>query len=163
MILGQPTKLQSQFRLTYNMILNLLRVEALKVEEMIKRSFSEHATQSLLPDQEKKIAVEEETLKKLEKKPCPFCDVDLGTLHDACMDYIALTKEMLRRAMMTPAGTRLLSLGRIVIIHKSQKTRTPAVIMGQGLNGAFNVVKLSFTNEEQLPSTSQSQLGLPFR
>ena len=48
-------KLKSQFRLTYNMILNLLRVEALKVEEMIKRSFSENASQKLLPDQQKKV------------------------------------------------------------------------------------------------------------
>jgi antiviral helicase SKI2 len=37
------------------MILNLLRVETLKVEEMIKRSFSENASQQLLPDQQKKI------------------------------------------------------------------------------------------------------------
>lgn len=56
MILGKPSKLQSQFRLTYNMILNLLRVEALRVEEMIKRSFSENASQRLLPDQQKRVA-----------------------------------------------------------------------------------------------------------
>ena len=37
------------------MILNLLRVEALRVEEMIKRSFSENASQKLLPDQQKKV------------------------------------------------------------------------------------------------------------
>jgi len=55
MILGTPSKLKSQFRLTYNMILNLLRVEALRVEEMIKRSFSENASQRLLPDQQKKV------------------------------------------------------------------------------------------------------------
>lgn len=55
MILGTPTRLVSQFRLTYNMILNLLRVEALKVEEMIKRSFSENASQKLLPDQQQKV------------------------------------------------------------------------------------------------------------
>lgn len=55
MILGAPSKLQSQFRLTYNMILNLLRVEALRVEEMIKRSFSENRTQKLLPDHMKKV------------------------------------------------------------------------------------------------------------
>lgn len=55
MILGTPSRLQSQFRLTYNMILNLLRVEALRVEEMIKRSFSENASQRLLPDQQKKV------------------------------------------------------------------------------------------------------------
>ncbi len=55
MITGKPGKLASQFRLTYNMILNLLRVETLKVEEMIKRSFSENASQQLLPDQQTKI------------------------------------------------------------------------------------------------------------
>jgi antiviral helicase SKI2 len=55
MIIGVPGKLSSQFRLTYNMILNLLRVEALKVEEMIKRSFSENASQRLLPTQEKAV------------------------------------------------------------------------------------------------------------
>ena len=55
MILGPPSKLKSQFRLTYNMILNLLRVEALRVEEMIKRSFSENASQRLLPDQKKRV------------------------------------------------------------------------------------------------------------
>lgn len=54
-MLGPSTKLQSQFRLTYNMILNLLRVETLKVEEMIKRSFSENASQRLRPDQQKEV------------------------------------------------------------------------------------------------------------
>lgn len=55
--MGTPTKLLSQFRLTYNMILNLLRIEALRVEEMIKHSFSENSTQTLKP--EHKIKVEE--------------------------------------------------------------------------------------------------------
>lgn len=39
---GKPTVLQSQFRLTYSMILNLLRVEALRVTDMMRRSFSEN-------------------------------------------------------------------------------------------------------------------------
>jgi superfamily II RNA helicase len=37
------------------MILNLLRVEALRVEEMIKRSFSENASQRVLPEHQKRI------------------------------------------------------------------------------------------------------------
>lgn len=53
--LGVPTRLQSQFRLTYNMILNLLRIEALRVEEMIKFSFSENSKETLKPEQEKEI------------------------------------------------------------------------------------------------------------
>ena len=74
MLLGQPTKLQSQFRLTYNMILNLLRVETLKVEEMIKRSFSENATQALLPEHEKQIKVSEADLAKVVRDSCDICD-----------------------------------------------------------------------------------------
>lgn len=45
------------------MILNLLRVEALRVEEMIKRSFSENASQRLLPEHQKKVS--EVSLSKL--------------------------------------------------------------------------------------------------
>lgn len=60
---GQPTKLLSQFRLTYNMILNLLRIEALRVEEMIKHSFSENLTQLLMPQHRIKV---EELTKELE-------------------------------------------------------------------------------------------------
>ena len=56
MMLGVPNRLSSQFRLTYNMILNLLRVEALRVEEMIKRSFSENAAQKLAPEQQRQVA-----------------------------------------------------------------------------------------------------------
>ena len=44
MMLGRPTKLESQFRLTYGMILNLLRVEELRVQDMMKRSFAEFNT-----------------------------------------------------------------------------------------------------------------------
>ena len=43
---GKPTLLSSQFRLTYNMMLNLLRAEELSVEDMMKRSFSEFHTQA---------------------------------------------------------------------------------------------------------------------
>jgi antiviral helicase SKI2 len=100
------------------MILNLLRVEALKVEEMIKRSFSEHATQSLLPDQEKQIAATEASLKRFERSTCPYCDVDLSVVHNSSVDAVGLGFEMLRRAMMTPIGRRLLSPGRVIVVHK---------------------------------------------
>ncbi|CDF37817.1 unnamed protein product [Chondrus crispus] len=37
---GVPKPLRSQFRLTYNMILNLLRIDELRVEDVMARSFS---------------------------------------------------------------------------------------------------------------------------
>ncbi|KIR81186.1 antiviral helicase SKI2 [Cryptococcus gattii EJB2] len=69
MMLGVPNRLSSQFRLTYNMILNLLRVEALKVEEMIKRSFSENATQKMAPEQQRVIAQNSQSFPSLSHSP----------------------------------------------------------------------------------------------
>lgn len=101
------------------MILNLLRVEALKVEEMIKRSFSEHATQSLLPDQQKQVAATEESLKKFAHNPCDYCNSDLGALHSASMEYISQGTEMLVRAMMTSVGRKIvMTTGRVIVHHK---------------------------------------------
>ncbi|KAE8807411.1 Helicase SKI2W [Hordeum vulgare] len=53
LLVGKPTRLESQFRLTYTMILHLLRVEELKVEDMLKRSFAEFHAQKDLPEKEK--------------------------------------------------------------------------------------------------------------
>ncbi|XP_010572728.1 PREDICTED: helicase SKI2W, partial [Haliaeetus leucocephalus] len=50
---GRPTRLQSQFRLTYSMILNLLRAQALRVEDMMRRSFSEFPLRRDAPAQER--------------------------------------------------------------------------------------------------------------
>jgi len=56
MILGIPTKLESQFRLTYNMILNLLKMGGdFRVEDMIKRSFFESYNQKLLLKQKDRL------------------------------------------------------------------------------------------------------------
>ncbi|KAL2898801.1 DExH-box ATP-dependent RNA helicase DExH11 [Bienertia sinuspersici] len=51
-IVGHPTRLESQFRLTYIMIMHLLRVEELKVEDMLKRSFAEFHSQRKLPEKQ---------------------------------------------------------------------------------------------------------------
>ena len=66
-LVGKATKLESQFRLTFNMILNLLRVEDFRVEDMIKRSFSEFASQRLLPEQQKMLKKVQDKLHTLGK------------------------------------------------------------------------------------------------
>lgn len=118
MMLGDPTKLRSQFRLTYNMILNLLRVEALKIEEMIKRSFSEHATQALLPEHEKKVQLSEADLKKVKREPCKICDIDMQACHDACMAYQRLTIEMHLSLLSNPVGRRVFGPNRLIVYKK---------------------------------------------
>ncbi|TFK94989.1 antiviral helicase [Polyporus arcularius HHB13444] len=115
MILGTPTKLQSQFRLTYNMILNLLRVEALRVEEMIKRSFSENATQRIMPENQKKVVETERKLSSLPKLECDVCAPDLERLYDVSFDIVQLNHQILTKAVNK--GGRYLTPGRIVILR----------------------------------------------
>lgn len=115
MILGDPTKLRSQFRLTYNMILNLLRVEALKIEEMIKRSFSENATQALLPEHEKKVKISEADLAKIKRQPCSICDEGIDQCHDAAISFEAGTSELHLGLPASPVGRRLLCSRRLIV------------------------------------------------
>ena len=117
MILGDPTKLRSQFRLTYNMILNLLRVEALKIEEMIKRSFSENATQALLPEHEKQVKISESDLAKIEREPCDVCDVDLDDCHTASVAYRSATTELHRGLLESPVGRRMFAPKRLIVFR----------------------------------------------
>ncbi len=55
MMQGRPMPLESQFRLTYSMILNLLRVEQLRVEDMMKRSFTEIKNQKRQSDHKEQV------------------------------------------------------------------------------------------------------------
>ncbi|OBT50372.1 hypothetical protein VE04_09051 [Pseudogymnoascus sp. 24MN13] len=131
MILGEPSKLRSQFRLTYNMILNLLRVEALKIEEMIKRSFSEHATQQLLPEHEKQVKISEADLAKIKREPCDICDVDLDACHQAGQEYMQLTLDLHLGVLGTPVGRRMFAPRKLVVYMKDG-VRTPGILLREG-------------------------------
>lgn len=132
MILGNPTKLRSQFRLTYNMILNLLRVEALKIEEMIKRSFSENATQALLPEHEKQVKLSESDLAKIKREPCDICDIDLEICHEAAMAYQSMTADLHLAIVASPIGRRMLSPRRLIVFRKVSCRVVRALLMTDG-------------------------------
>lgn len=155
MILGTPTKLRSQFRLTYNMILNLLRVEALKIEEMIKRSFSENATQALLPEQEKEVRISEADLAKIKREPCPICDIDLDECHRASMAFQSATSDMHIRLLSSPVGRRMFAPRRLIVYHK-EGIRTPGLLVregtSKGLPPRLQVLSLGPKNPRRQPS-----------
>lgn len=133
MILDPPSKLRSQFRLTYNMILNLLRVEALKIEEMIKRSFSEHATQQLLPEHEKAVKLSEADLAKIKREPCQTCDVAIDRCHQASMDYKQVTQDLYKGLIGIPIGKKLFTQKRLIVWNK-EGVRTPGILLNEGVS-----------------------------
>jgi antiviral helicase SKI2 len=132
MILGKPTKLESQFRVTYNMILNLLRVEAIKVEDMIKRSFSENATQKALPDQEELRQQGTKLLSKLEKLNCTFCNQDMEPFYEHSARILTLSYAMNEKIIRSPVGLKALSAGRVVIVNNQMYRNCIGIILGPG-------------------------------
>ena len=62
---ASATKLQSQFRLTFGMILNLMRVEDLRVEDMLARSFAEFHAQRGVMDKRAGLALDVAALKRV--------------------------------------------------------------------------------------------------
>lgn len=88
MILGKPMRLESQFRLTYAMILNLLRVESVSVEDMMSHSFMEFGSRTRLPEQKMKLkGVEDQILgmQELGEHMRP-----LSRFYDVASEYVGL-------------------------------------------------------------------------
>ncbi|KAF9270829.1 ATP-dependent RNA helicase [Marasmius fiardii PR-910] len=134
MILGTPGKLSSQFRLTYNMILNLLRVEALKVEEMIKRSFSENASQQLLPEQQRKVIQGEKDLLAMKKLECDVCNTDIEQFYDKNSELVELNTKLLEMSSGHPQGIKSFQSGRVVVVRDGHfDTNALAVLLKPGL------------------------------
>ncbi|KAI9769955.1 MAG: hypothetical protein M1840_003665 [Geoglossum simile] len=160
MILGDATKLRSQFRLTYNMILNLLRVEALKIEEMIKRSFSENAMQALLPEHEKQVKLSEDGLTKIKRGPCGICDIDLDVCHQSSMDFARLTAELHSGLLASPVGVRMFSPKRLVV-YRRDGIRTPGILLREGTTRT-HLPTLQVACIEPMRATSHPDDLLPF-
>lgn len=116
-ITGSATRLESQFRLTYIMIMHLLRVEELKVEDMLKRSFAEFHAQKKLPEQQQLL------MRKL-AQPTRSIECIIG--EPAIEEYFEWYSEaemygnhITERIMQSPVSQAFLQPGRMVVV-KSQ-------------------------------------------
>uniref|UniRef100_A0A1D1YRD5 Helicase SKI2W n=1 Tax=Anthurium amnicola TaxID=1678845 RepID=A0A1D1YRD5_9ARAE len=113
-MVGKPTRLESQFRLTYIMILHLFRVEELKVEDMLKRSFAEFHTQKKLPEKEKLLLL-------MLSQPAKTIDCIKG--EPAIEEYFDMASEaeelrtcISEAVMQSPYTQHFLLPGRVVIV-----------------------------------------------
>ena len=138
---GSSMRLKSQFRLTYNMILNLLRVEDLSVEGMIKRSFSEFAMQKamttnnfphLLRKGRRKLSkIEEELAVESSKRDGAE---DLEEYFRVSTKLISTNREILEfiHGVDSSAYSDLLTPGRVLLITAAREhgvVRQPAIVL----------------------------------
>ena len=123
------------------MILNLLRVEDMSVEGMIKRSFSEFATQRALTNDEypNLLVRGVKTLKKLDSNFKQDADTRIGAediqeYYDASTELPSLSKRTLSYLLSTAGGTGggALTPGRIILVTAARKSgyvRVPALVV----------------------------------
>lgn len=139
MILGTATKLESQFRLTFNMILNLLRVEDFRVEDMIKRSFSETETQRALPQKKALLEASAAQLAKMEPITCRLGGPpDIEDYYLNTNAAARIRADIMQQIMRDGHGSSYLVAGRIVrYADAAQGSRVAVLLRGVG-DGARN-------------------------
>ncbi|EDK44929.1 antiviral helicase SKI2 [Lodderomyces elongisporus NRRL YB-4239] len=160
--LGAPTKLLSQFRLTYNMILNLLRIEALKVEEMIKHSFSENSSQVLLPENQRRYDYLLGQLKDTELQQCLKCQ--LQGVEETCQllfEYENTYGQCVVDIHKSPIlKTQLLKTGRLVCFRdKSDITRVGFVMKSD--SATDSILLLTFNHGKEYEAAAE-KFKLPY-
>uniref|UniRef100_A0A672Z928 SKI2 homolog, superkiller viralicidic activity 2-like n=1 Tax=Sphaeramia orbicularis TaxID=375764 RepID=A0A672Z928_9TELE len=162
MMLGKPTILQSQFRLTYTMILNLLRVEALRVTDMMRRSFSESHRDTQA--HEKRISHLKQALSSL-----PPLDTE-GQLSDLLPYYHTVTElrtttESLQRAILESVnGLKALSVGRVVVVNNKQHLNALGVILqvsNDSVNRTFTALIICEKGNEEGEGKGNDSAGFP--
>lgn len=129
MMMGKPSQLQSQFRLTYTMILNLLRVDALRVEDMMKRSFSEFPSRKDSKAHEQALAELTKKLGALEEPEVTGQLVDLPEYYSWGEELTETRSQIQHRIIESVNGLKSLSAGRVVVVKNQEHHNALGVIL----------------------------------
>ncbi|KAJ3676350.1 hypothetical protein LUZ60_003762 [Juncus effusus] len=156
LIVGRPTRLESQFRLTYTMILHLLRVEDLKVEDMLKRSFAEFHAQKNLPEKERELL--QKLQKTLQPIQCIKGEPAIEEYYDLATQAEIYREEIAEALMKSPYTQQFLSPGRILVIKSQSVGEDP--LLGVVLKSPSTTFKqylvLVLTTESESTSSNLS-------
>ncbi|XP_071934825.1 DExH-box ATP-dependent RNA helicase DExH11 isoform X2 [Coffea arabica] len=152
-IVGRPTRLESQFRLTYIMILHLLRVEELKVEDMLKRSFAEFHAQKKLPEKQqllmRKLAQQTKTIECIKGEPA------IEEYYEMSSEADTHSTKIVEAVMQSPGSQHYLSPGRVVVVksESAQDHLLGVVVKAPSSNNKQYIV---FVLMPELPLTLQN-------
>jgi antiviral helicase SKI2 len=154
MALGKPAHLESQFKLTYHMILNLIQTRHYQnIECIMGRSFIEHGKQQAL---QQKIKQKEKLQEDLNESPLPQCDlcvIDLEAFCTAYLAYVSQLEEVMHEIAKKAVSKRIFSSGRLVLFESDRHPFTLGVIISANKGfraGALNMNVLAFDAIELL-------------
>lgn len=144
-IQGKPDPINSAFHLTYNMVLNLLRVEEINPEYMLERSFFQFQNQSSIPDLYRRVQAKQAAVNAI-KIPN---ETNIASYYHIREQLDSLGKQF-RSFITTPIYlTKFLQPGRMVKVQKDNEDEFDWGII-------VNFKKQS--NDERNPLKAESQI-----
>ncbi|KAK2149228.1 hypothetical protein NP493_3034g00010 [Ridgeia piscesae] len=149
----------SQFRLTYSMILNLMRVEQIRVEDMMKHSFSEYNTQK---DVQRHQVELKEVTEKLAALPMVLdYSGDLGAYYERVRSIRALSRRSSRTVMSHPQTLKALCPGRVVLTDISDHHNVLAVVLQTGRDRTYTVLAVCSQGASTDQASDQCDTSTP--
>lgn len=129
---GKPQKLESKFRITYSMILSLLRKKDMRIQDFIRRSFSEHnmtsaedpavyeAAKIYLTD--KLEAFRHKCKSQSGIQTCVYCGQNkMLDYYRACDDYTKVTHDLFEKLQLNGGIFKILTPGRVLFVKACNK------------------------------------------
>ncbi|KAJ0173679.1 hypothetical protein K1T71_010828 [Dendrolimus kikuchii] len=116
MMLGIPQRLSSQFRLTYAMILSLLRAATVSVEGMMQRSFREFPLICQADNHRKQLQLAEKEFSEKCSTPLAAHLAPLATFYDTAVAYIDVLNEIMPILLNQPKVGKELTPGKILML-----------------------------------------------
>ncbi|CAL5426810.1 unnamed protein product [Camellia sinensis] len=156
-IVGSATRLESQFRLTYIMIMHLLRVEELKVEDMLKRSFAEFHSQKKLPEKQqllmRKLALPTKTIECIKGEP------SIEEYYEMHSEAEKHSNQISEALMQSSHFQQALSVGRVMVVKsQSDQDHLLGVIVKVPSANTNTKRYIALVLTPELPPTSQASL-----
>ncbi|CAJ0932957.1 unnamed protein product, partial [Mesorhabditis belari] len=156
-ILGKQANLESKFRVTYTMLLNLLRVEQLKIEDMLQRSYVESGSLRGALKLKQTLELQRQLLEAMHPPTCTVCFPELGDMGlqsyiDLLITYIERQNSLWNVLYTEDAVNKLLIPGRIVIVHLPCFAEPRAAIL---LSEKANMLKVVLPVAKNLPDDAK--------
>lgn len=149
MALGPPAPLQSQFRLTYSLILNLVRTtdtsaNSNALTSLMGRSFIEHDKAKAQTRHQRQLEKLQDQNKGISFPECGNCKEDLESFCYSYLNYVNLLDPVMQTMVKACSDKKVFSAGRLIIYESSSNPFALAVLLSfkRGIEMSFSVLSL---------------------
>ncbi|OTF79363.1 helicase SKI2W-like protein, partial [Euroglyphus maynei] len=145
---GAAQLLQSQFRLTYHMILNMLKSQASSIENFLERSYREH--NKVLASSSVESGIQQLTLKmnELAELSCEKCSTDINEWFEHFKTFKDYKRPLMNKIILRASDRKLLNSGRAILFEDTdQLVRAGLLLKSLKSANTINELITLFTDE----------------